>query len=80
MYFVFADIPELCFKFPELDTAGAGTIDTNLHYYQHLHYLNSQHLHHERRQPLVAGWAAGYPEAAQLPEDAIAGRVGSYCA
>ena len=27
-----------------------------------------------------AGWAAGYPEAAQPPEDAIAGRAGILCA
>ena len=27
-----------------------------------------------------AGWAAGYPEAAKPPEDAIAGRAGIFCA
>lgn len=27
-----------------------------------------------------AGWAAGYPEAAKPPEDAIAGRAGTICA
>ena len=29
---------------------------------------------------LWAGWAAGHPEAAQLPEDAVAGRAGIFCA
>ena len=28
----------------------------------------------------AVGWAAGHPEAAQLPEDAIAGRAGILCA
>ena len=49
----------------DTDRAGAGTIGIDLHHYEHHHYLNGQHLHHERRQP---------------PEDTIAGRAGIFCA